>query len=210
MEKKRLFREFIFACLAICILTLPASAISNLEPYIPEAVTSAPENQTVPQTSATPSASEYVEEYFGYDPGAANTDLVNKVTGGVNSIVSTIMCTILGVFAGIYAVQIVIEAACIGSKPIALFFAKVVPIQLYSSEIVQFTHLPHKNKEEGDTTPAAAEGDKKMTPFKFIMQKRLLQGLILFVILALIASGVLFNIINAICGAIIDGLQGIV
>lgn len=155
------------------------------------------------------------EDVFG--PGftakdeSGYADEINLV--GV-SIMKFIVSTCVYLFAIFFTIIFIVDCVCIPFPAINKFFAEVVPIQLFSNEIVPITGISYSKggKEGGSAPPPSSDGNNKDATLanKYITyaKNRALTLVFTGLIMVMTYSGLMQTLLNLAINAIVGLITG--
>lgn len=207
MKSRRFFCYFFaIAMLYISMFSVQVYAENNLVPYDPGG------QQATSQQSPSggENTSNYTDGLF-QDITISRTDQVDGAINSVGSIISVVITFIIGVSALFFALQFVLDIACILIRPVAVLVAGL-PIELNSAEAIAATGVPYSGAgaKSGAAPAAPAHDDAKGHPLLFFLRKRLYVFFIAMLMFTLIGSGVMFKVLSFAINHIVSWISSMV
>lgn len=209
MKPFRLFAAFSCAMITACYLAVGVFAANNtLIPYednAPAAVTAAPSTADVQVTTSTNFFDS--TSYLGEPP----SDAVTGVTSFMADCTTKVVQVAFAIFPMLLVIQFIVDVFCILFHPINLFFAKIVPIRVYSKEVETITGVTFSSSTGETATTEGSSGTvdlKGKRPIKYYLATRVKLYVFGVIVLILVSTGLWSSIINLIANTIVGWLTG--
>lgn len=153
--------------------------------------------------SATTPSRDYAGELFGDVQLQIDNSYARPINRWLKTGVEILLGVILGVLPTIVVANTAIDIVCIMFKPFMTFFATMMPIQLFSTEVTSVTGVAFAGaKGAAEAKPAADLGDQNKLLY-YIRQRAVIVFFGFFVMITM-ASGawfkIMFRIINIVVG----------
>lgn len=195
MKLRKLLGVLLCSMLAWCSICMTAFADNELIPYepsssveVPGETTSSPAPAQSQEASSTP---DYTSGLF-QAPQIIEDETVSGITNTITNIASLIITAALSIAPVLLAIQMVIDVICIVLKPAALLFARL-PFQVNSDEAIMVTGVQFTGTGENNSSNVEKKDLNGENPVLFYLKSRIVTIILVFTLLVLLGTGLLFK-----------------
>lgn len=210
MKLRRLAGALLIAMVTWCSLCVTAFADNELVPYDPSSNVSSTttiESQSTSSTSKGSSTPNYTEGLF-QEPQIVKDETVTGITNTVTDVASIVITFAISVAPVLLAIQMVIDFLCIVFKPIALVFSRM-PFQINSDEVIMITGIQFTGTGENNSSSIEKKDLKGENPIVFYLKNRIVTIILVFTVLVLLGTGLLFKGVFFLANTIAGWIAGL-